>query len=189
MHKTLDTNSLEDVTALVRQSQAGDRRAFDVLVQRYQVYAMKAAVGILANVDDAAETVQEGFVAAYLKIKRLRDPEKFGSWLLRIMVNCAMDRQKTIIKRRQLFKKAADLSGRASSSYHDAVDTNELQSALQSAMARLTQTQTRAIALFGIEELSHNEVAAVLGCSPEAARWHVHQARKKLKVLLKDYIE
>jgi DNA-directed RNA polymerase specialized sigma24 family protein len=56
-------------------------------------------------------------------------------------------------------------------------------------MGKLTKMQARAIALFGIEELSHKEVAEALGCSPESARLHVHQGRKKLKVLLKDYLE
>ena len=56
-------------------------------------------------------------------------------------------------------------------------------------MSQLSKMQAQAIALFGIEDLSHKEVADILGFSPEAARWHVFQARKKLKVLLKDYLE
>lgn len=189
MDETLDTTNLEDnISGLVKQSQAGDRRAFDSLVRRYQVCAMKTAVRILANADDAAEAVQEGFVTAYLKIKKLKDSEKFSPWLLRIMVNCAIDRQRAAIRRKQLFKRPANLPHTAPN-HHNVVHANELQSAIQSAMGKLTKIQTRAIALFGIEELSHKEVADMLGCSPETARWHVYQARKKLKVLLKDYME
>ncbi len=189
MNKTLDTNSIEDsISNLVTQSQAGDRGAFDRLVKQYQVCAMKTAVKILANADDAAEAVQDGFVAAYLKIKELKDPEKFCPWLLRIMVNCAIERQRISIRRKQLFHKAARMSG-TTSNHPDVIHTRELQSAIQLAMSKLTKMQTSAIALFGIEELSHKEIADILGCSPGAARGHVHQARKKLKVLLKDYQE
>ena len=189
MNKTLNRVDLDDdIPSLVRQSQAGGRSAFDSLVKRYQVCAMKTAVRILANADEASEAVQEGFVAAYLKIKKLKDPAKFGPWLLRIILNCSIDRQKMAIRRKQLFQNVDRLS-RPMSNDINVVDMKELQSAIQSAMGKLTKTQTRAIALFGIEELSHKEVADILGCSPEAARWHVYQARKKLKVLLKDYIQ
>ncbi len=188
MNKALDTINLEDtIPDLVKQSQVGDRGAFDSLVKRYQVCAMKTATRILADADEADEAVQDGFVTAYLKIKKLKTPEKFGPWLLRIIINAAIDRQRSAVRRKQLFQRAAD---RAPSNHHDnVIDTKELQSAIRSAMGKLTKTQTRAIGLFGIEELSHKEVAEVLGCTPEAARWHVYQARIKLKVLLKDYIQ
>jgi len=185
-----DTDSLEETifSPLVKRSQAGDRGAFDSLVKRYYVCAMKTAVRVLANADDATEAVQEGFVAAYLKIKKLKDPQRFGPWLLQIMVHCAIDRQKAITRRKQLLRKADNPS--CAESYHDNLSsTNDLQSAIGSAMGKLTKVQAKAIALFGIEELSHQETAEALGCSPQAVRWHVHQARKKLKVLLKEYLE
>ncbi len=185
----MDTIDIEDsISSLVKQSQAGNRSAFDELVKRYLFCGMKTAVKILANADDAAEAVQDGFVIAYLKIKKLKDPEKFGPWLLRIMANCAIDRQRANLKRNQFLKKAADPAS-APLAHPDELYTQELRSALQSAMGKLTKMQARAIALFGIEELSHKEVAEALGCSPESARLHVHQGRKKLKVLLKDYLE
>lgn len=177
------------VPDLVRQSQAGSRRAFDCLIRRYQVYAMKIAVRILADAGEAAEAVQDGFVKAYLKIKKLKDPEKFGSWLLRIVVNCAVDRRASAIRRKRLLKKIRNHPPPAPHHDGETIHTRELQTAIQAAMGELTKTQARAIALFGIEDLSHKEVAEILGCSPQAARWHVYEARKKLKMLLKDYIQ
>lgn len=188
MDKTPDTlNQEDDIAGLVRQAQAGDRSAFDSLVRRYLACAMKTAVKILANADDAAEAVQDGFVVAYLKIKKLKNPEKFGPWLLRIMANCAIDRQKAALKRKQLLKRVSNPASGASNPHEDVIRAEELQSALQSAMGQLTKMQAQAIALFGIEELSHKEAADILGCSPGAARGHLFGARKKLKVLLKDY--
>jgi RNA polymerase sigma-70 factor (ECF subfamily) len=188
VNKTPDKLNLEeDIPSLVRQSQAGSRGAFDCLVKRYQVCAMKTAVSILADADEAADVVQDGFVTAYLKIKKLKNPASFGPWLLRIVVNYAIERQKSLIKRKQRFKRTENLNHTASN-HENVVNKKELQMAIQSAMSKLTKTQIRAIALFGIEELSHKEVADSLGCSPGAARWHVYRARQKLKILLKDYI-
>lgn len=182
-------NSEAAVGELVRQSQEGSRTAFDCLVKQFQFCAMKTAVRILADADEAAEAVQDAFVAAYLKIKKLKEPEKFGSWLLRIVTSRAIDRQKSAMRRKQLFRKMCNQPRAAPGHQDDPLYAEELQAAIQSAMSKLTKTQARAIAIFGIEELSHQEVADILGCSPQAARWHVYQARKKLKILLKDYLE
>jgi DNA-directed RNA polymerase specialized sigma24 family protein len=56
-------------------------------------------------------------------------------------------------------------------------------------MSRLSSKEVRAMSLFGLQDLSHKEVAEILNCSAEAARWYVFNARKKLKVLLKEYLE
>ncbi len=64
-----------------------------------------------------------------------------------------------------------------------------LHQAVERAMRRLTDKEARAIALFGLDGLPQGEVAQIMGCSTEAVRWHVHRARKKLRVLLKEYLE
>jgi len=56
-------------------------------------------------------------------------------------------------------------------------------------MTRLSRKEAQAMSLFGLQDLSHKEVAEIMNCSAEAARWYVFNARKKLKVLLKDYLQ
>ncbi len=56
-------------------------------------------------------------------------------------------------------------------------------------MSKLSKKEAKAIALFGIEDLSREKVAEIMGCSAEAVKWHVFKARQKLKVLLKEYLE
>lgn len=189
MNKVLGIDiSEDDGVSLVQRSRAGDRGAFDSLVRFHQVRAMKTALRVLGDVHEASEAVQDGFVTAYLKIKNLKDPEKFNAWLLRIITNAAIDRQRAVIRRRQRFKSHEDVAELIAKQC-DLSETKEIQSAIQSAMGRLSKNQAKAIALFGIEELSHKEVAEILGCSHESARWYVHQGRKKLKVLLKEYLK
>ena len=55
-------------------------------------------------------------------------------------------------------------------------------------MAKLPDKQAKAIALFGLQDMSQNDVAQIMNCSVESVRWHVFQARKNLKELLKDYL-
>ena len=56
-------------------------------------------------------------------------------------------------------------------------------------MLILSKKEAKAITLFGLEDLSQKQVARIMGCSIEAVKWHVFRARKKLKILLRKYLE
>jgi RNA polymerase sigma-70 factor, ECF subfamily len=59
---------------------------------------------------------------------------------------------------------------------------------VQAALADLPAQQRAALVLFSVEQLPQKEVAEILGCSVEAVKWHVFQARKKLKARLAEYV-
>lgn len=179
-----------DIERLVQASQRGNREAFDKLVRIYQCRTMQVAVGILGNADDAAEAVQAGFVKGYLSIKKLRKPERFEAWLLRIVANSAISQRK-IAKRRMEIMKTIDIRRGKEWTFPPAntEDSVELNKAIQQAMSKLSKKQAQAISLFGLKDLSHKEVAEIMGCSVEAVRWYVFKAREKLKVLLKEYLQ
>ena len=59
---------------------------------------------------------------------------------------------------------------------------------LHAALQQLPQKQRLAISMFTLEGLPQKQVAAALGCSVEAVKWHVFQGRQKLKKLLKEYL-
>jgi RNA polymerase sigma-70 factor (ECF subfamily) len=180
----------EEVRRLVWASRAGDKAAFDRLVRLYQRQAVGLALGILSNRDDAAEVVQEGFLKAHLNLGRLSQPERFPFWLLKIVANEAVSRRRAARRRRiitRLFLAAQ--AQRPSPGPPEKENAEELQKAIERAMRQLTDQEARAIALFGLDDLPQDEVARIMGCSAGAVRWHVHRARKKLRVLLKEYLE
>jgi len=179
-----------DTAALVRAARAGDKTAFDRLVQLCQRQAVGLALGILANKEDAAEVVQESFVKAYLRLGGLSQPERFRFWLLKIVANEAISRRRAV-RRRNIVTKlflAYKVESRSAES-QESEGAAELQMAVERAMRQLTGKEARAIALFGLDDLPHEEVGRIMGCSAGAVRWHVHRARKKLRVLLKEYLE
>ncbi len=180
----------EEVACLVRATQAGDKVAFDRLVQLHQDQAMRVAFGILGNVHDAAEVVQEAFIKGYTQIGRLTVAESFRFWLLRIVANEAVSRHRSLRRRvamRKLFASAR--VRRRPNEPDEREDARDLQAAVERAILHLTGNEAKAITLFGIEDLPHNEVARIMGCSAGAARWHVHRARQKLRVFLREYID
>jgi RNA polymerase sigma-70 factor (ECF subfamily) len=180
-------NGTSDVERLVEASRTGDRSAFDDLIRLHQRRAMYLAVRLLGNTDDATEVVQQAFVTAYLKIDKLRDPKRFESWLFRIVANLAMDHREATRHRLGTIE-AADCQPKSSVSPVERQIEIELEDAIQGAMLKLSSNEAKAISLFGFEDLSHKEVARIMGCSVGTARWYVFRARRKLSVLLKDYL-
>jgi RNA polymerase sigma-70 factor (ECF subfamily) len=177
-----------DVERLVEASRAGDRSAFDDLVRLYQRRATYLAVRLVVNAEDAAEIVQQAFVTAYLKIDKLRNPKRFESWLLKIVTNLAFDHRDAIKHRSTAMESAGCCQVRRTVSPVEREIGTELEQAIQEAMLKLSKKEAKAISLFGLEGLSHQEVADIMGCSAGTVRWHVFRARRKLSVLLKDYL-
>jgi RNA polymerase sigma factor (sigma-70 family) len=178
----------KDIRQLVEAGRAGDRAAFDELVWLYQRRAMLVAVRILGDADEAAEAVQAGFVSAYLNIGRLKKTEHFEDWLLRIVANAAINQARTAKRRAGKVKISVLGREKRSISPPDRESVEELKEAIRRAILKLSKKEAKAISLFGLEGLSHKQVAGIMGCTVAAAKWYVFRARQKLKVLLRDYL-
>src|SRR5919107_3071820 len=72
---------------LVRRVLAGNVDAYATLVARYRDRYARYAVHMLGSREDAEEALQDAFVRAYRSLARCDDPERFGAWLFRILVN------------------------------------------------------------------------------------------------------
>src|SRR3569832_2487491 len=73
--------------ALVDRVLHGEVFVFGVLVSRYRDKYARYAVHMLGNREDAEEALQDAFTRAYRSLARCEDPERFGAWLFRILVN------------------------------------------------------------------------------------------------------
>lgn len=183
------TSPPEGWVELVKASQAGDRGAFDELVRLYQRRAMQVATRVLGDANDAAEAVQTGFVKAYLNIGKLREPKRFEVWLLRIVTNAAISQARAAKRRTEKIRIAGRCDDKETPSPAEKQDAKELKETIQRAMLQLSKKEAKAMSLFGLNDLSHSQVAEIMGCSVGAVRWHVFRARQKLKVLLEEYLQ
>ena len=183
------TSPPEGWAELVKSSQAGDRGAFDELVRLCQRRAMQVATRVLGDANDAAEAVQAGFVKAYLNIGKLKEPKRFEVWLLRIVTNAAISQARAAKRRTEQIRILDCRDNKKTFSPLERENVKELKETIRRAMLQLSKKEAKAMSLFGLENLSHREVAEIMGCSVEAARWHVFRARQKLRVLLREYLE
>jgi RNA polymerase sigma-70 factor, ECF subfamily len=182
--------------ALVRRTLAGDRRAFDELIVRYQRSAVAVSFRLLGKTDDALEVTQDAFLKAYRSLDTLQKPEAFAGWLMRIVSNLSLNyrrgrRTRQSLPLDDLLDSNDDRDPRAGG---DSVDPlrvaagKELGARLHQALDQLPEKQKMAILLFTIEQLPQKQVAEALDCSVEAVKWHVFQGRKKLREMLKDVL-
>ena len=84
--------SWDEIVALIKRAQAGDRAAFGELVQRFQPAVYAVALARLRDVNEAVELTQEVFIHALRKLDQLRDPRCFVGWLRQITVRMAINR-------------------------------------------------------------------------------------------------
>lgn len=183
--------------AWVQAALSGDSDAFGQLVAAYQRAAVSTAYRLLGNSDDAAETAQEAFLRAYRALNRLKDPARFGPWLLRTVSNLALNARRS---RRRVSveldeergtEDAADRQGPSkitSMTPEREAEGHELQIALDAALEALPEKQRLALVLFTIEGWAQKDIAELLECSLETVKWSVFQARKKLRERLGDMI-
>jgi hypothetical protein len=123
--------------------------------------------------DEVEDLLQEAFLRAYLGISRLRDPDRFGSWLCGIGVNLAKMR----------LRQRATQSSIAVGATPVPVDLEEreLLRAVQDAVALLPPGQREVVLMHYVEELSCEEIARLLGTTAGAARVRLHRARAQLR--------
>lgn len=193
---------------LVIAARGGDREAFSRLIERYQKRAAFVAYRLLGSRDDALEVSQEAFIRAWSRLEDLKEPHKFAGWLLRTVTNLSLNYRRD---RRKWDAVSLDDSPDGGSADGSGFDTRErsepglpgrtippsapaqlaaqeLADAARAAIDRLPAKQRMALLLFGIDGLPQQQVAELLETSVEAVKWHVFQARRKLKEMLKDRI-
>lgn len=188
----------------VQEALAGDRKAFDGLIRKYQRQAVAVSYRLLGNSQDALEVTQDAFLKAYTSLESLQKPEAFGGWLMRIVSNLSLNYRRSRKTRSAVpLGEVLGPQGGESTEAHGGgsewmssgtgdpvrgLEGKELGAKLKEALARLPEKQRLAIVMFTIDEMPQKDVAEALNCSVEAVKWHVFQGRKKLKEMLKEQL-
>ncbi len=185
----------------VKRARQGEPRALDELIGRYQQRATSVAYRLLGNLNDALEVCQEAFIRAFKNLDTLQNPERFRPWLMKIVTNLSLNyrrsraaRSRTVSLDDCILNPDAPqehlLRRRGSAAEYPGSEliAAEFAEAIGRAMMELTEQQRVALVLFSIEELPQNDVASIMGCSVEAVKWHVFQARRRLKDRLAEHL-
>ena len=149
---------------IVRRAQAGDREAFEMLVERHASETYRLAAAIVGSVD-ARDVAQDAFVTAWQQLPRLRDANAFGPWLRRICANIARNWLRSRTRRGNPTSLDGDVSaaGGVSDTARDFRFAVEARSILEPAFESLSPEQRAVLALHYSMEYTIRETADALG--------------------------
>ena len=172
----------------LQQCAAGDERAWAALVADHQRAVFQVAMHLLGDHDDALDLSQEVFLRVFRTIHRFRGQSSLRTWIYRIAINQARNRQRSWRRRHRhdqtLFEHTAGCGDLCSASARrpDSVFTRkDLASRLQGALEALPFTLRTAIVLREIEGLSYDELAAALGVTRGTVKARLTRARHVLR--------
>ncbi len=173
---------------LVERTQAGDKRAFDLLVLKYQHRIMKLVGRYVRNPDDAADVAQEAFIKAYRALANFRGDSAFYTWLYRIAINTAKNhlvavgRKPLEVDMEYANGDAVDLESLQQdiSTPEGLLLTDEIQATVVAALEELPEDLRVAITLRELEGMSYDEIAQTMECPIGTVRSRIFRAREAI---------
>ena len=184
--------------ALVRRSQAGDFRAYDELVRRYQERIYATVYHMTSNHEDASDLAQDAFIKAFQALKSFKGDSSFYTWVYRIAVNKTINFLKQRKNRHHLSLNDIDFSAENDPDLVALIshktprrDLNlvELQEKLNAAMMKLSAVHRLVVTLHDVQGLSHEEIGKIMDCNVGTVRSRLFYARQQLQAYLSDYLK
>lgn len=188
---TDDTSSAD--SELVTRAQNGDKRAFDLLVMKYQRRVASVVSRYIRDPAEVLDVVQEAFIKAYRALPQFRGDSAFYTWLYRIAINTAKNFLVSQSRRPPDFDVDADIAEQLPAGEllkdratpEDQLMVAQLESAVWNAIEALPDDLRTAITLREIEGLSYEEIATAMDCPIGTVRSRIFRARESIDAKLK----
>ena len=180
----------EDIHALVREIQNGNREAFMTIVGAYQQRVFVMAYSMLRNKEDALDVVQETFLRLFQKAKQFKEGCNFQGWLLQIAKNLCVDYYRKNYRKRREFESPKSLD-----ELQVAVEPNpasssakELRDVFFRVINKLANRQRMVFVLRHVDELQFNEISETMNISVGTVKSLHFKAVQNLRKWLSPYM-
>lgn len=164
---------------LVKKAQKGNENAFLTLFQKYEQDIYKIAFVYVKNQNDALDVVQETAYRSFKKIKNLKEPKYFKTWLTKIAINCSLDflrKQKNVVQLKPALEE--NLSG-------DVNDDIDQEMTVRDLIECLSEEEKSVVILRFYEGMTFKEVSETLDIPLGTAKTILYRALNKLRNNLK----
>lgn len=182
---------------LVQRTVAGDQRAFELLVVKYQRRIERLIARMVRDTDLVDDIAQETFIRAYRALHQFRGDAQFYTWLYRIAVNTA--KKALVDLRRNPVLTEGAMRGNADEDETSTVENElisdetpetvlaakEIAETVNAAMEALPDDLRQAVTLREIEGLSYDDIATVMGCPIGTVRSRIFRAREAISAKVK----
>ena len=183
---------------LVLRAQRGDKRAFGLLVDKYQRKLGRLLSRMIRDQSEIEDVVQESFIKAYRALPNFRGDSAFYTWLYRIGINTAknhlvsMGRRPTVstdieIEDAENFEDGNEL--RTTETPESSMMTKQIAQTVNDTVESLPEELRTAITLREIEGLSYEEIATVMGCPIGTVRSRIFRARETIALKLRPLLD
>lgn len=194
-------SSADSDHALVERANAGDTRAFELLVIKYQRRIERLVGRMVRDVDLVQDITQETFIRAYKALHQFRGEAQFYTWLYRIAVNTAKKalmemRRSPIITESALHNRSDDDETSVieqelitQETPETVLAAQEIAQAVNAAMEALPEDLRQAVTLREIEGLSYEEISQAMDCPIGTVRSRIFRAREAISAKVKPLLE
>ncbi len=182
---------------LVVRVQKGDKRAFDLLVLKYQYKVHAIVARFIRDRDEVSDVVQEAFIKAYRALPKFRGDSQFYTWLYRIAVNTA----KNYLVARSRRPPASDVDLDDAEYYsgseqlkdfgspENQLFRDELEKVIKQAIVELPEDLRTAVTLREYEGLSYEDIASVMNCPVGTIRSRIFRGRESIDARVLELID
>ena len=183
---------------LVERAQRGDKRAFELLVVKYQRKLGRLLSRMVRDPGEVEDVTQEAFIKAYRALPNFRGESAFYTWLYRIAINTAKNYLVSMGRRAPT---TTEFDHEEAESFDDAEalrDTatpenellgREIADTVNRAVEALPEDLRTAITLREIEGLSYEEIAGVMNCPIGTVRSRIFRAREAIAARLRPLLD
>ncbi|MDP2317935.1 MAG: RNA polymerase sigma factor [Acidobacteriota bacterium] len=178
-----DHGALDDA-ALVTASVEGQRGAFDAIVERHRRTVYQVCYRFAGNHEDASDLAQESFVRAWRGLKTFKGQSALSTWLYRIAVNVCLNRVGAKTPATDPIESTDHFEDTRNEGAQSTLLREERAAAVRKAIASLPKKQRATLILRTYHELSHQQIADILGSSVGATKANFFHALANLKKLL-----
>ena len=179
---------------LVERWRSGDLDSFAALVRRHQRRVFGLLLRMLGNREEAEDAAQDTFLNLHRHGHRFRRESRFSTFLYRVAVNAALNRRRSLGRRRvhtDAFHQACDVEqsdAEAAADPEKQLAGDELRTRLERELLALPESLRAPVVLYDIEGLSYGEIAEVLEVAEGTVKSRIHRARHVLRARLGDLV-
>jgi RNA polymerase sigma factor (sigma-70 family) len=174
---------------VIKRVLSGEKELFEILLRRYNQTLFRVIRSYLKDEDDVQDAMQEAYLKAYDKLQQFKGDSSFSTWLIRIGINEALLRIRSLKKTRSLYNDEDDLQAEKIIQIPDSLKMNpekklinkEVKTLIEQAVDQLPSKYKTIYILKEIEGMDNEEIANALDLSSSNVKVRLHRAKELLK--------
>jgi RNA polymerase sigma-70 factor (ECF subfamily) len=167
-------------SSLVRATLAGDEKAFEALVDKYQKLVFNVAYRMTGNMDESEEITQAVFVKAFEKMGSFNPHFRFFSWIYRITVNETLN----FIRHQSRTEELSEFTASQARGPDESYSATELEEKVQAAIQEIRPEYRILVVLKHFNNRSYKEISEILDLPEKTVKSRLYSARQMLKDIL-----